>query len=41
MSLLQKILTLFRGTAHEAGQAVVDAREDLDQIRDVGNELPY
>jgi phage shock protein A len=42
MSLLQKILTLFRGTAHEAGQAVVDANalKILDQeIRDAGNEL--
>lgn len=42
MSLLQKILTLFRGTAHEAGQAVVDknALKILDQeIRDAGNEL--
>jgi len=42
MSLLQKILTLFRGTAHEAGQAVVDknAIRILDQeIRDAGNEL--
>ena len=42
MSLLQKILTLFRGTAHEAGQAVVDANalKILDQeIRDAGTEL--
>lgn len=42
MSLLQKILTLFRGTAHEAGQSVVDANalKILDQeIRDAGNEL--
>lgn len=42
MSLLQKILTLFRGTAHEAGQAVVDknALRILDQeIRDAGNDL--
>jgi phage shock protein A len=42
MSLLQKILTLFRGTAHEAGQAVVDknALKILDQeIRDAGNDL--
>jgi phage shock protein A len=42
MSLLQKIFTLFRGSAHEAGQAVVDknALKILDQeIRDAGNEL--
>ena len=42
MSILQKILTLFRGTAHEAGQAVVDANalKILDQeIRDAGTEL--
>lgn len=42
MSLLLKILTLFRGTAHEAGQAVVDANalKILDQeIRDAGTEL--
>jgi phage shock protein A len=42
MSLLQKILTLFRGTAHEAGQAVVDknALRILDQeIRDAGTNL--
>ncbi|GHA87676.1 PspA/IM30 family protein [Cognatilysobacter bugurensis] len=42
MSLLQKILTLFRGSAHEAGQAVVDknALKILDQeIRDAGNDL--
>ena len=42
MSLLSKILTLFRGTAHEAGQAVVDknALKILDQeIRDAGNDL--
>lgn len=42
MSLLQKIFTLFRGTAHEAGQAVVDknAIRILDQeIRDAGNDL--
>ena len=42
MSILQKILTLFRGTATEAGQAVVDknAIRILDQeIRDAQNEL--
>lgn len=42
MSLLQKILTLFRGTAHEAGQAVVDknALRILDQeVRDAGTNL--
>lgn len=42
MSILQKIITLFRGTAHEAGQAVVDANalKILDQeIRDAGNDL--
>lgn len=42
MSILQKILTLFRGTATEAGQAIVDknAIRILDQeIRDSQNEL--
>lgn len=42
MSILQKILTLFRGAATEAGQAVVDknAIRILDQeIRDAQNEL--
>ena len=42
MSILQKILTLFRGTATEAGQAIVDknAIRILDQeIRDAQNEL--
>lgn len=42
MHILQKILTLFRGTATEAGQAVVDrnAIRILDQeIRDAQNEL--
>lgn len=42
MSILQKIITLFRGTATEAGQAVVDrnAIRILDQeIRDAQNAL--
>ena len=42
MSLWMKILTLFRGTATEAGQAIVDknAIKILDQeIRDAQNEL--
>jgi phage shock protein A len=42
MSILQKILTLFRGTATEAGQAIVDknAIRILDQeMRDAQNEL--
>ena len=42
MSILQKILTLLRGTATEAGQAMVDknAIRILDQeIRDAQNEL--
>ena len=42
MSIFQKILTLFRGAATDAGQAVVDANaiKILDQeIRDAQNEL--
>jgi phage shock protein A len=42
MSILQKILTLFRGQATEAGQAIIDknAIRILDQeIRDAQNEL--
>jgi phage shock protein A len=42
MSIFSKLLTLFRGTAHEAGAAVVDANalRILDQeIRDADNAL--
>lgn len=42
MSIINKLFTLFRGTAHEAGQAVVDnnAIKILDQeMRDAGTQL--
>lgn len=42
MSLFQKLITLFRGTANEAAQKTVDANaiRILDQeMRDAGNEL--
>ena len=42
MSIFTKLITLFRGTAHEAGAAVVDANalKILDQeIRDADNAL--
>ncbi|HYG06199.1 MAG TPA: PspA/IM30 family protein [Stenotrophomonas sp.] len=42
MSILSKLLTLFRGTAHEAGQKAVDANalRILDQeMRDAGAQL--
>lgn len=42
MGIISKILTLFRGVSHEAGQAVVDknALTILDQeIRDTNNQL--
>jgi phage shock protein A len=42
MSIIKKLFTLFRGTAHEAGQAVVDANaiKILDQeMRDASTQL--
>lgn len=42
MSIIKKLFTLFRGTAHEAGQTVVDANaiKILDQeMRDAGTQL--